>query len=132
MASMHGLAARKAVRDYSEQFSRNRVHAVVNHDTCKNPTCTVCIQMCFYEALSQSAEGRIEVHTDNCIGCELCLDVCPFGSISMNPTTDEHYNQGYFRISDGVFEPPEKFGTQRNHPDHIGKKALARAKPAAE
>ena len=132
MASMHGLAARKAVRDYSEQFSRNRVHAVVNHDTCKNPTCTVCIQMCFYEALSQSAEGRIEVHTDNCIGCELCLDVCPFESISMNPTTDAHYEQGYFRISDGVFEPPEKFSTQRNHPDHIGKKALEKVKPAAE
>jgi hypothetical protein len=55
VASMHGLAARKAVQNYSEQFSRNRVHAAVNHDTCKNPTCTVCIQMFIYGALSQSA-----------------------------------------------------------------------------
>ena len=50
----------------------------------------------------------------------------------MNPTTDEHYAQGYFRVPDGVSEPAGKFSTQRNHPDRIGKKSLARMKPAAE
>jgi dihydroorotate dehydrogenase (fumarate)/dihydropyrimidine dehydrogenase (NAD+) subunit PreA len=130
--SMYGIASRKAVRDYAEQFARNRVHAVVNQDTCKNPTCTVCIQMCFYEALSQSPESRIEVHADNCIGCELCMDVCPFESIAMKPTAAGHYAQGYFRIPDGVYESTGKFDTERNHPSRIGRKAIGRMKSAAE
>ena len=56
--SMRGIASRRAAKDYAEQFARDRVHAVVNEDTCQNPSCTICIQMCFYEALSQSPGGQ--------------------------------------------------------------------------
>ncbi|MCB2139912.1 MAG: tRNA-dihydrouridine synthase, partial [Rhodobacteraceae bacterium] len=115
---MVGLASRRSVKDYSEQFSRNRVHAVVNPDTCKNPTCNICIQVCFYEALSQNPEGSIDVHTDNCIGCELCLDVCPFDSIEMKETAPAQFDQGFFNIPEGIFEH-DKFGTRRNNMDTI-------------
>ena len=75
--------------------------------------------MCFYEALSQNPAGKIDVHTDKCIGCELCLDVCPFDSISMGPTTEENYKEGYFAIPEDIYEDPEKFGTQRNNMEKI-------------
>jgi Fe-S-cluster-containing hydrogenase component 2 len=129
---MRGIANAKAARDYDEQFRKARIHAKVHHDTCQNPTCTVCIQMCFYEALSQHPDGHVQVHTDNCIGCELCFDVCPFDSISLHPTTAEQHAQGHYRIPDGVYEHG-KFETQRNHPDFIGTDAIEkRTLPAAE
>ena len=115
---MTGIASRRSVKDYAEQFSKQRKYAEVVHDTCKNPTCNVCIQVCFYEALSQNPIGKIDVHTDNCIGCELCYDICPFDSIRMLPTQPEQLANGFFDIPDGVFER-EKFGTERNNPETL-------------
>lgn len=119
LASMRGIASDASVRDYGDQFRKARVHAVVDHDTCRNPTCNICVQMCFYEALSQHPDGRIEFHPDTCIGCELCLDVCPFDSISMEPTTDGQRAEGYFEIPEGVYEKPDKFATRRNNMETI-------------
>ncbi len=119
--SMHAIASNRAAKTYSDQFSRARTHVAVDQAACKNPSCTVCIQMCFYEALSQG-DGKIEVHPDACIGCELCLDVCPFGAIAMRPTGEAEYAEGYFSIPDGVFEK-NKFTTTRNNPDSIGKQS---------
>ena len=51
--SMYGIRSDAAATDYSDQFAKDRIHANVNAETCQNPTCNVCIQMCFYEALSQ-------------------------------------------------------------------------------
>ena len=115
---MRGIASKNAAKDYSVQFAKNRTHAQINHDTCKNPSCNVCVQMCFYEALSQNPEGKIDVHHDNCIGCELCLDVCPFDSIEMKKTLPEQIASGYYDIPIGVYEK-DKFTTQRNNPDTI-------------
>ncbi|MGD0186962.1 MAG: 4Fe-4S dicluster-binding protein [Roseiarcus sp.] len=116
--SMVGLATRRSVKDYSEQFARNRVVAEINAETCKNPTCNVCIQVCFYEALSQSPAGAIDVHLDNCIGCELCYDICPFDSIRMTPANPEPDGRKFFAIPPGVFEK-DKFKTAYNNPDTI-------------
>lgn len=119
IASMRGIASQAAVKDYADQFQKARIHAAVNDNTCQNPTCNVCVQMCFYEALSQSPAGHVEVHEDKCIGCELCMDVCPFDSISMVPTTEAEYAEGFFKIPDGIYESPEKFGTRRNNMETI-------------
>ena len=115
LAAMRGIASRAAARDYADQFAQPRMHAVVDHETCQNPTCTVCVQMCFYEALSQNPAGRIDVHTESCIGCELCYDVCPFDSISMRSTAPDQLAEGYFDVPDGVYESPAKFATRRNN-----------------
>ena len=115
LAAMRGIASRAAARDYADQFAQPRMHAVVDHETCQNPTCTVCVQMCFYEALSQNPAGRIDVHTESCIGCELCYDVCPFDSISMRPTAPDQLAEGYFDVPDEVYESPAKFATRRNN-----------------
>lgn len=117
--AMRGIASRRAAKDYSAQFSRARMHVAIDEEKCENPTCTVCIQMCFYEALSQ-ADGKVQIHPDNCIGCELCFDVCPFHAMSMHLTKPEQFSDGYFQIPDAVYET-NKFTTRRNNPDSIGK-----------
>ena len=127
---MIGLASKRSVKDYAEQFARQRMHAVVKDETCKNPTCNICIQVCFYEALSQKSEGGIEVHTDNCIGCQLCVDVCPFDSIEMRQTSPEQLAEGYFDIPETVFETG-KFVTNRNNMDTIRANSPKFTKPEA-
>jgi dihydroorotate dehydrogenase (fumarate)/dihydropyrimidine dehydrogenase (NAD+) subunit PreA len=120
IASMYGIASDAAATDYSDQFAMSRVTAEVNGETCQNPTCNVCVQMCFYEALSQDPAGKINVHNDKCIGCELCMDVCPFDSIQMVPTSEADYADGYFKVKDEIYEPADsKFATKRNNMDTI-------------
>ena len=115
IASMHGIASRRAVKDYSEQFEMARIHSTLTAETCKNPSCTVCIQTCFYEALSQGPEG-VGVHSDTCIGCEMCDNVCPFDSVHLEPTTAaQSASGGYFEVPAEAFES-DKFDTARNDP----------------
>lgn len=129
--SMVGIASRQAARDYSQQFARSRVHAVVDSESCRNPTCSVCIQDCFYEALSQNPQGVVEVHPENCIGCELCLDVCPFDSISMRQTSPEQFVAGFFDVPQGAYERG-KFTTARNNPSSIRRNSPRFATEPAE
>ncbi len=110
--SMLGIASRSAVKDYGEQFVKPRIHSTVERDTCKNSTsCTICIQTCFYEALSQ-ANNQVGVHSNSCIGCEMCFNTCPFSSIDLKETTPEEVaTGGYYSIPASGFEE-DKFAEE--------------------
>jgi dihydroorotate dehydrogenase (fumarate)/dihydropyrimidine dehydrogenase (NAD+) subunit PreA len=105
LAAMHGIASRRAVKDYSEQFVKPRIHSEINLAACKNATsCTICIQTCFYQAMSQ-ADKRVGLHPDACIGCEMCLNTCPFNAISLQETTADEVATGqYYSMPSGGFE----------------------------
>ena len=104
LESMIGIASRRSVKDYGEQFRKARMHSEINHETCKNPSCTICIQTCFYDALRQ-ADGQVGSLHDNCIGCEMCTQTCPFDSTSMHVTSEAQRESGeFFTISEKVFE----------------------------
>ena len=101
---MTGIASRGAVKDYGDQFRKPRMHSEIAIDACKNPRCTICIQTCFYDALAQ-VPGKVGSLHDNCIGCEMCTQTCPFGATSMHTTTEaQRAEEPYFQIPDGVFE----------------------------
>ena len=72
------------------------------------------------------ADGFVQVHPENCIGCELCYDVCPFDSVQLRQTAPGQLAEGYFDIPDGVYETG-KFESQRNNPASIGKEALKKS-----
>jgi dihydroorotate dehydrogenase (fumarate)/dihydropyrimidine dehydrogenase (NAD+) subunit PreA len=104
IASMTGIASRRAVKDYGDQFRKPRMHSEIKQEACKNPSCTICIQTCFYDALAQGP-GKVASLHDNCIGCEMCTQTCPFGATSMHTTTDaDRERETFFQIPDDVFE----------------------------
>jgi dihydroorotate dehydrogenase (fumarate)/dihydropyrimidine dehydrogenase (NAD+) subunit PreA len=80
--SIHGLASKKALSTPAEFFAAKPVHCVVDHDKCKFPTCTVCIRMCFYDSL-HAGDDQVLTTPEQCIGCELCQNVCGFDAITM-------------------------------------------------
>ena len=102
--SMLGIASKRSVRDYSEQFRKQRMAIEVEAKACKNPRCTICIQTCFYDALTQ-ANGVVGVDPKNCIGCDLCVNTCPFDANEMHAIPEDKASSGeYFQIPQGVFE----------------------------
>lgn len=46
--------------------------------------CLACVPVCHFGA-RMVHNGRLVLHSDNCYGCGLCLDVCPNHGIEMVP-----------------------------------------------
>jgi dihydroorotate dehydrogenase subfamily 1 len=72
-----GIAAKSAMT-YAQMDEYPKEKAVVDHDLCN--LCKICINSCFYNALSL-VDDRIVV--GDCWGCGVCSCVCPQGAISM-------------------------------------------------
>jgi dihydroorotate dehydrogenase (fumarate)/dihydropyrimidine dehydrogenase (NAD+) subunit PreA len=77
--AIYGIASKKALASYDDQFGTQGICAVIDHEKCTR--CWNCVRSCFYDALSRDNE-ELGIHPENCIGCELCYNVCPFDAIS--------------------------------------------------
>jgi len=59
---------------------------------CQQCTTPLCVEACPTNALSRDAEtGSIVVDDDACVGCRVCIMVCPIGGVSIDPATDVAY-----------------------------------------
>jgi len=81
LESIYGIASRKS-ESMQKLFEADSVYALVDHEKCKFPKCSICVKMCFYDALHIGSE-KIVTTTDKCIGCDLCENVCPFDALHM-------------------------------------------------
>lgn len=79
LQAVYGMASRKATASYDDTFKAKSIHAVIDHEKCT--CCWNCVRSCFYDALSKG-EDKVIAHSENCIGCELCFNVCPFEAVS--------------------------------------------------
>ena len=59
--------------------------AVAVVDEARCIGCTLCIQVCPVDAIVGAARLMHTVVADVCIGCELCMAPCPVDCISMRP-----------------------------------------------
>ncbi|MBP1716100.1 MAG: dihydroorotate dehydrogenase family protein, partial [Deltaproteobacteria bacterium] len=50
----------------------------------KKGGCELCGKVCFYDAVEFSP--RLKLKTKNCDGCNLCVEICPVGALSLVPT----------------------------------------------
>jgi anaerobic dimethyl sulfoxide reductase subunit B (iron-sulfur subunit) len=47
--------------------------------TCRHCAGAPCIKVCPSGAILKRSDGIVIVNQDDCIGCNACLDACPFG-----------------------------------------------------
>lgn len=50
---------------------------------CENPP---CVQVCPTGASYQRADGLVLIDQDKCIGCQFCVEACPYGARYLDPT----------------------------------------------
>lgn len=65
--------------------SRNRVvmaDGVMMPMQCRQCEDAPCVFACPTAAILQE-DGQVKIHEKNCVGCKLCVMVCPFGAISV-------------------------------------------------
>lgn len=73
--------------------ARSRVH-IIRFDSimlevpmlCQQCVSAPCIAICPVKAISLDKEsGVVNVNYDLCIGCKVCMVICPFGGIGFDP-----------------------------------------------
>ena len=52
--------------------------------SCQHCTDPECVKVCPTGASFKAEDGTVQVDHEACIGCEACLDACPYGVRSMN------------------------------------------------
>jgi len=83
LESIYGIASKKS-KSMQQLFEAESDYALVDHEKCKFPKCSICVKMCFYDALHIGSD-KIVTTPDKCIGCDLCENVCPFDALHMVP-----------------------------------------------
>jgi carbon-monoxide dehydrogenase iron sulfur subunit len=54
--------------------------------TCLNCEDPPCLRICPTGALRRlQPDGMVEVDPDTCIGCAMCVNVCPIGAVTIDP-----------------------------------------------
>jgi Fe-S-cluster-containing dehydrogenase component len=68
---------------------------------CEHPS---CVQVCPTGATFKVKEGPVLIDTTYCIGCQYCVQACPYGARSFNEQrgTAEKCNWCYHRITKGL------------------------------
>ncbi|MCJ7548549.1 MAG: 4Fe-4S dicluster domain-containing protein [Anaerolineae bacterium] len=44
-----------------------------------------CVEVCPTTAIVKQENGRVQIHAELCVACEVCVGVCPFGAIVVQP-----------------------------------------------
>ncbi|MCL5961559.1 MAG: thiamine pyrophosphate-dependent enzyme [Chloroflexi bacterium] len=66
----------------SAYLPQNGVHDVLICKQCGEPKCA---EICPEEAIVKSeSDGVVRVDESKCVGCELCVEACPYGSMYLN------------------------------------------------
>ncbi|MEW6660906.1 MAG: 4Fe-4S dicluster domain-containing protein [Bacillota bacterium] len=54
---------------------------------CRHCEEAPCVAACMAGALYYSSKGLILQNSEQCVGCGMCVMVCPFGAIRLDPTS---------------------------------------------
>lgn len=73
--------------------SLSRIHVVKDEKlgrngpiVCRHCEKPVCKDVCPVDAIGRDEKtGEVEINHEVCMGCKLCLEMCPFGAIGLDP-----------------------------------------------
>jgi MinD superfamily P-loop ATPase len=63
--------------------------AQINKDKCT--LCNACVDICRFDAIHETKDGRLEINPFKCEGCRLCERICPAEAISSNRNSNNYW-----------------------------------------
>ena len=89
-----------AIHEGASNPARSRIHVVkwewdgfMMPFSCQQCQDAPCVVACPFKALSRDEEfGRVVHNYDRCIGCRLCVTVCPFGGMGYDSVSKKVIN----------------------------------------
>ncbi len=75
---------------FEEYEKTSNYYTTVDADACTG--CEVCIDRCWFDALSMGPEGVVEIDSEICEGCGLCITECLVEALELQARDEsEHY-----------------------------------------
>lgn len=87
IAAHHDLSFKDAMKHRDEFVSRVQVVKAEGIKTtvrCHQCDPAPCCNVCPVGALQQEADGRITMHEELCVACQMCVQACPYGAITLD------------------------------------------------
>lgn len=87
IAAHHDMPFKEAMKHRDDLVSRVQVVKAEGIKTtvrCHQCDPAPCCNVCPTGALRQDEDGRIVMHEEHCIACEMCIHACPYGTISLD------------------------------------------------
>ncbi len=81
-----------------------KIHWFFWKDSCMHCNDATCMKVCPVEAISRSETGAIVTDYNKCVGCQACVEACPFGRPRYCETENKSYkcNLCVDRIENGL------------------------------
>jgi ferredoxin len=78
------LQATKFAKKFDKNFTQNAYAGYsIRQDETKCKKCGTCASVCHFEAVTVVPEKSWSYNNENCTGCELCVEHCPDGALSL-------------------------------------------------
>jgi formate dehydrogenase iron-sulfur subunit len=61
----------------------------IYHHRCMHCITPDCVEVCPEDALTKTGYGPVLYDADRCIGCQDCIDACPFSAPVFDPVTEK-------------------------------------------
>jgi len=74
-----------AIKEDPLPVQRRKVQTVgeiIISDTCHHCEEASCVSACMSGAMYKADDGSVQHNEEKCVGCWMCIMVCPFGAIS--------------------------------------------------
>lgn len=92
IAAHHDMSFKEAMKHRDAYVSRVQVVKAEGLKTtvrCHQCDPAPCCNICPTNALQQDEDGRIVMHEEKCVACEMCINACPYGTISLDQLRQE-------------------------------------------
>lgn len=93
-----------SVLEKGPHIEHDQVAFVFQVNTCRHCDDPPCSEACPEEAIAKRDDGIVVIDYELCIGCELCIDACPYDAIDYDAekNTAQKCNLCHTRVDQGL------------------------------